>query len=50
MDAADRLKKMYIEAIKEPFPIKESAYASVTHEMVADGQKIYGLSALCNFE
>ena len=50
IDSVDRFKELYIEAKKEPFPIRDGAYPSVTPDMVADGQVVYGLSAFCNFD
>ena len=50
IDSVVRLKTLYQEAAKDPFPIRSDAYKTVTRDQLADGQVVYGLSAYCNFD
>ena len=49
IDSIVRLRNLYEEASKEPFPIKDDAYPLVTKDQIEDGKVIYGLSPYCTF-
>lgn len=50
VDAVVRLRNLYEEADKEPFPIREDAYPRIRPEQVANGEVVYGLSMFCDTE
>lgn len=49
IDTAVRLSKLYTEASKEPFPVREDAYPGVTREQVQNGEVLFGLNPYCDF-
>jgi len=42
-----RLKKLYLEADNDPYPISDTAYPRITDEEVADGKIVKAESAYC---
>ena len=47
IDQVVRLKKLYLEADNDPYPISDTAYPRITDEEVADGKIVKGESAYC---
>ena len=49
LDSVKRLRDLYKEASKEPFPIRHDAYPTVSASQLQGGKTLYGLSCYCNF-